>query len=66
MTRADDLSVDWFSSSYSNNQGGQCVQGGRCSNGDMAVRDSKDPHGPAFRFSAGAWTGFVEHVKSGR
>ncbi|MET8983428.1 DUF397 domain-containing protein [Streptomyces sp. NPDC004539] len=27
--RADDLNVDWFSSSYSNNQGGACVQGGR-------------------------------------
>ncbi|MFE7415067.1 DUF397 domain-containing protein [Streptomyces laurentii] len=66
MTRADDLSVDWFSSSYSNNQGGECVQGGRCPNGDMAVRDSKDPHGPAFRFSPGAWTGFVDHVKSAR
>ncbi|WP_416975803.1 DUF397 domain-containing protein [Streptomyces sp. 4F14] len=34
--RADDLNVDWFSSSYSNNQGGQCVQGGRIT-GAMAL-----------------------------
>ncbi|MFB6525222.1 DUF397 domain-containing protein [Streptomyces sp. NPDC056399] len=63
MTRADDLSVDWFSSSYSNDQGNQCVQGGHCPNGDMAVRDSKDPHGPAFQFSPRAWTSFVEDLK---
>ncbi|QNP76160.1 DUF397 domain-containing protein [Streptomyces roseirectus] len=34
--RADDLNVDWFSSSYSNNQGGNCVQGGRIT-GAMAL-----------------------------
>ncbi|MFE7415063.1 DUF397 domain-containing protein [Streptomyces laurentii] len=64
MIPADDLSAVWFSSSHSNDQGGQCVQGGRCSNGDMAVRDSKDPHGPGFRFSPAAWAGFVDHVKT--
>ncbi|MFE4592249.1 DUF397 domain-containing protein [Streptomyces laurentii] len=58
MIPADDLSVVWFSSSHSNDQGG------RCSNGDMAVRDSKDPHGPGFRFSPAAWAGFVDHVKT--
>lgn len=38
--RAHQLTVNWFSSSYSNDQGGNCVQGGLCDNGDMAVRDS--------------------------
>ncbi|HEY8986418.1 MAG TPA: DUF397 domain-containing protein [Streptomyces sp.] len=56
--RADDLSVDWFSSSYSNNQGGQCVQGGRIT-GAMAVRDSKLPHGSAFVVTAAPWTVFI-------
>ncbi|MGA4842123.1 DUF397 domain-containing protein [Streptomyces sp. G45] len=46
--RADDLSVDWFTSSYSNDQGGECVEAGRMRDGSMAVRDSKNPCGPAF------------------
>ncbi|MER5968162.1 DUF397 domain-containing protein [Streptomyces sp. NPDC002055] len=63
--RADDLNVDWFSSSYSNDQGGQCVQGGRLSD-TMAVRDSKDPHGPAFTFPAASWNEFIRAVSDGQ
>ncbi|MDX2395205.1 DUF397 domain-containing protein [Streptomyces sp. NPDC054904] len=62
--RADDLDVHWFSSSHSNDQGGQCVQGGRCDDGSMAVRDSKTPHGAAFRFAPAAWQAFVDHMKA--
>ncbi|MEU6059395.1 DUF397 domain-containing protein [Streptomyces sp. NPDC047097] len=50
MTHQALHSADWFTSSYSNDQGGQCVQGARLSDGRMAVRDSKDPSGPAFVF----------------
>lgn len=64
--RADDLNVDWFSSSYSNDQGGQCVQGGRREDGSMAVRDSKDPHGPAFVFPAAAWAEFIVALTTGQ
>ncbi|BDM67503.1 hypothetical protein HEK616_09900 [Streptomyces nigrescens] len=63
--RADDLSVDWFSSSYSNDQGGQCVQGGKMGDGSMAVRDSKNPHGAAFVFPAASWSQFIDTVKRG-
>ncbi|WP_433855508.1 DUF397 domain-containing protein [Streptomyces kronopolitis] len=63
--RADDLNVDWFSSSYSNDQGGQCVQGGLMGDGSMAVRDSKNPHGTAFVFPAAAWSQFIDTVKRG-
>ncbi|MFE9558454.1 DUF397 domain-containing protein [Streptomyces sp. NPDC006692] len=62
--RADDPSVDWFSSSYSNDQGGQCVQGGRRSDGRMAVRDSKFIEGPAFTFSSEAWAPFIGSLKA--
>lgn len=61
--RAHQLTVNWFSSSYSNDQGGNCVQGGLCDNGDMAVRDSKRPDGEAFRFQPASWQSFIEHVK---
>ncbi|MBQ1156678.1 DUF397 domain-containing protein [Streptomyces smyrnaeus] len=55
----------WFKSSYSNNQGGECVEGARLGGGVMAVRDSKQPQGPAFVFGAEAWSAFVESVKGG-
>lgn len=31
----------------------------------IAVRDSKDPHGPVLLFSAREWTAFVDGVREG-
>jgi hypothetical protein len=59
------LAADWFKSSYSNNQGGACVEGARLAGGVMAIRDSKDPHGPALIFRADAWAAFVGAVSAG-
>jgi Domain of unknown function (DUF397) len=65
-TKADTLSAaSWFKSSYSNDQGGNCVEGARLADGAMAVRDSKDPHGPALVFPAAAWTAFASAVRTG-
>ncbi|QIP74697.1 DUF397 domain-containing protein [Streptomyces sp. VN1] len=53
---------DWFTSSYSDNQGGQCVQARRLGTGPagrMAVRDSKNPGGGVFEFDSGAWADFI-------
>ncbi|AVZ70957.1 DUF397 domain-containing protein [Streptomyces lunaelactis] len=66
MTNARDLPVEWFTSSYSNDQGGECVRGAHCPNGSMAVSDSKDPCGPALLFPAPSWIAFVDEVNSGR
>ncbi|MDT0342786.1 DUF397 domain-containing protein [Streptomyces litchfieldiae] len=55
----------WFTSSYSNDQGADCVEGARLTGRAMAVRDSKDRQGPAFVFPEGAWTGFLTAVKAG-
>ncbi|SFD41026.1 DUF397 domain-containing protein [Streptomyces aidingensis] len=57
--------AEWFTSSHSNDQGGACVAGARLGGGVMAVRDSKDPAGPAFVFRAPAWRGFVAAMKTG-
>jgi hypothetical protein len=65
---ADTLSsADWFKSSYSDNQGGNCVEAARigAGGGAMAVRDSKDPHGPALVFTADAWSAFTAAVRDG-
>lgn len=60
-TKADALdAAHWFKSSYSDNQGGACVEGARLADGSMAVRDSKDPHGPALLFPARVWSAFTK------
>ncbi len=59
------LGADWFKSSYSNDQGAACVEGARLAVGGMAVRDSKDPDGPALVFPAEAWTAFTAAVRAG-
>ncbi|MDX6354023.1 MAG: hypothetical protein QOF98_926 [Streptomyces sp.] len=65
-TKAEALSgADWFKSSYSNDQGGACVEGARLADGSMAVRDSKDPHGPALLFPPAAWAAFTTAVRNG-
>ncbi|WP_053644608.1 MULTISPECIES: DUF397 domain-containing protein [unclassified Streptomyces] len=66
--RPIDLSdVAWRKSSYSNPDGGACVE----VSDDFAplvvpVRDSKTPHGPALVFPAGGWASFVAAVRGGR
>ncbi|MET9557395.1 DUF397 domain-containing protein [Streptomyces sp. NPDC006645] len=65
-TTAGSLSgADWFKSSYSNDHGGQCVEGARLPGGAMAVRDSKNPHGPAFTLTGNAWTAFIGALSNG-
>ncbi|MES4904895.1 MULTISPECIES: DUF397 domain-containing protein [unclassified Streptomyces] len=53
----------WRKSSYSNPDGGQCVEVCADSVGILAVRDSKDPQGPTLVFPAESWAGFVSAVK---
>ncbi|MEV4908510.1 DUF397 domain-containing protein [Streptomyces albidoflavus] len=53
----------WFTSSYSNNQGGQCVEGAVLDDGQMAIRDTKDRARGTFVFPAPAWDAFVGAIK---
>lgn len=65
-TPADALTgADWFKSSYSNDDNGMCVEGARLPGGTMAVRDSKNPHGPVFTLTGTAWTTFVHALNDG-
>ncbi|MFJ6216743.1 DUF397 domain-containing protein [Streptomyces sp. NPDC092296] len=61
----DFSSVTWVKSSYSNTNGGDCVEWAPGLPGAVPVRDSKDPHGPALTFTPAAWTGFIAGVKTG-
>jgi hypothetical protein len=55
--------VTWRKSSYSGNSGGQCVQVGNTAR-QIAVRDSKDPHGPMLAFSPHTWRRFAGQLKA--
>lgn len=54
---------EWHKSTYSG-QGGNCVET-QVRPVAMAVRDSKDPEGPALLFDADAWRAFIGAVKAG-
>jgi hypothetical protein len=61
-----DLSrADWRKASYSANNGGACVEVASNLPKIVAVRDSKDPHGPALILSPDQWAGFVTRIRSG-
>jgi hypothetical protein len=51
--------ADWRKSSYSGTNGGACVEVARNLPGVVAVRDSKDRHGPALVFTRADWAAFT-------
>lgn len=57
--------AQWRKSSYSNSDGGECVEVADGLTGIVPVRDSKNPEGPALLFRADAWVAFVGAVKAG-
>ena len=55
----------WHKSSYSNADGGDCVEVASGLPGVVRVRDSKDPEGPVLLFPAESWTAFLAEMPSG-
>jgi hypothetical protein len=55
----------WRKSSYSSANGGACVEVACNLPGVVAVRDSKDPDGPALTFSPAQWQAFTIAVRDG-
>ncbi len=55
---------NWRKSSYSGGDG-NCVEVARNIPATVAVRDSKDPHGPILRFTTGEWKRLIDRVKAG-
>ena len=64
MTELDLSRAAWHKSSHSS-QDGNCVEVATNLDRIVAVRDSKDPHGPALIFTPGEWRTFAAGVKSG-
>jgi uncharacterized protein DUF397 len=55
----------WRKSSFSGNNGGNCVEVASNLPGIMAVRDSKDPVGPKLVFTADEWAAFMARTRGG-
>lgn len=56
--------VTWHKSSRSN-PNGNCVEIGRVDGGRVAVRNSRDPDGPALIFTPEAVTGCLQWLRDG-
>lgn len=65
MRIVDLNAASWRRSTYSNQDGGACVEVSDDFATVVPVRDSKNPHGPAITFPAEGWSAFVSAVKGG-
>lgn len=54
----------WRKSSYSDTQGGNCVEVLDNHPTAVPVRDSKNPNGPTLTFTTEAWTSFITAIKN--
>jgi hypothetical protein len=57
--------VQWVKSSYSNGNGGNCVEVADLDGGGRAVRDSKNPTGAALMVTATEWAAFTLGIRAG-
>jgi hypothetical protein len=55
----------WHKSTFSNGNGGACVETRTLADGSRAVRHSKDPDGPKLTFTRAEWQAFIAGVKAG-
>jgi hypothetical protein len=53
----------WRKSTYSNGSGGDCVEAAMARDGSPALRDSKNPAGPALLFTHSQWHTFIHDIK---
>ncbi|MFE0812876.1 DUF397 domain-containing protein [Streptomyces sp. NPDC058794] len=66
MREYDLSNARWTKSSYSNGQGGDCVEVADGVPGVVPVRDSKAAAGPVVVVGSAAWTEFVRTVGAAR
>ncbi|MGJ6963171.1 DUF397 domain-containing protein [Streptosporangium sp. G11] len=64
LTGPDLSKAAWKKSSLSGDSGGNCVEVAGNLPGAIAIRDSKNPTGPALVFTPGEWHTFLSAVKS--
>jgi hypothetical protein len=55
--------ITWRKSSYSGNNGGQCVEVGNSAR-VIVVRDNTNPTGPVLAFGPQDWRRFTDQIKA--
>jgi hypothetical protein len=63
-TQPDLSHAHWHKSTYSNGQGGDCLEIATNIPDTVPVRDSKRPTGPTLLLGPSAWTAFVTGIRS--
>jgi len=64
-TSAWEITAPWIKSSYSGPTGGNCVEVAFLAGGDVAVRNSRHPDGPALIFTRAEWDAFLGGARDG-
>ncbi len=65
MNTERSIQLSWFKSTYSGDEGGECLEVA-VDRASIHVRDSKKHNGPRLAFARAAWTGFVADLGRGR
>jgi hypothetical protein len=65
MPAAELADARWVKSSHSGPTGGNCVEVARLDDGQVAVRNSRYPSGPALVFTGLEWDAFVGGARDG-
>jgi hypothetical protein len=63
MDRFELCAAHWIKSSYSDDNGGNCVEIAPGFPDTVPVRDSKTPDGPVLLVTRSAWSAFVGSVR---
>lgn len=63
MNTRDLSAATWRKSSYSNGQGGECVEVATVLPALVAIRDSKNLDQPALAFPPSAWRAFLAKIR---
>lgn len=59
------ITATWIKSSYSGPTGGNCVEVAFLADGNVAMRNSRQPDGPALIFTRTEWDAFLGGARDG-